>query len=164
MARGPGLLNPFLLSKSLPRRGKKIVKHFLTEKRYPSSSHPSALMSLFESGSSRGPRRGGKSVEKHESASYAVHLVLVAIHQTSAIAFFFFLPFPLPSPHRNPCVASSSGPASCRSSPLPLPPSTRTRLGEVFPRRFFKRAIVNGGTKQSRDNTVEIFSRLDLII
>lgn len=94
-----GFLNPFPLSKSLPRRERKkkkrkIVKHFLTGKRYP--PHPLLLASVSvdvfvaRTGSSRGPRRGGKSVEKHESASYAVHLVLVAIHQTSAIAVFFF--------------------------------------------------------------------------
>lgn len=73
----------------------------------------------------------GKSVEKHGSASSAVHLVLVAIHQTSAIAFFFFFFLsPSPRPHRNPWSLVVGGQLSSLSS---------SEIRRVFPRRFFKR-------------------------
>lgn len=164
MARGPGLLNPFLLSKSLPRRGKKNSKTLFNGETIPLLlASVSVDVFVRERILSRPEARREKRGKTRERILCCPPRPGRDPSNVSD-RLFFFLPFPLPRPHRNPCVASSSGPASCRSSPLPLPPSARTRLGEVFPRRFFKRAIVNGGTKQSRDNTVEIFSRLDLII
>lgn len=116
--------------KSFQSKGgeEKIVKLFFNgEKRYtriPSRIHQRWCLCP----------RGGKSVEKHGSASSAVHLVLVAIHQTSAIAFPFFSSPPSSSFFPSTPKSLESSGASCR----PSPSTPRPRLGEFFLDNFSK--------------------------